>query len=215
MRTLFLLLVLANLAFFSWTRYFSPGDPATDPQPFMRQVEPERLRIVNAGEFLALAQAGTAPIACIEWGAFSGSEAARAQAALGPLALGARLSERRVDQAASWWVHMPPQGNRQGAQRKAAELSALGVDDYYIVQDDARHRWSISLGLYASEDAAQARLASLREKGVRSAVIGPRELQAARNWLQLREVDAAVRARLGAIAQEFAGSELRECSARG
>lgn len=57
MRALFLLLVLANLAFFAWTRYLLPGDPATDPQPFMRQVEPERLRVIGAGEYSTRAQA--------------------------------------------------------------------------------------------------------------------------------------------------------------
>lgn len=60
MRTLFLLLVLANLSFFAWTRYFSPGDPATDPQPFMRQVEPERLPVISAGEYSIRAQGGAA-----------------------------------------------------------------------------------------------------------------------------------------------------------
>jgi hypothetical protein len=50
MRTLFLLLVLANLAFFAWTQYLSPGDPATDSQPLMRQIEPERVRLISADE---------------------------------------------------------------------------------------------------------------------------------------------------------------------
>jgi len=214
MRALFLLLVLANLAFFAWTRYLSPGDPATDAQPFMRQVEPERLRVISAGEIFARAQTGAALIACIEWGAIPGTASARAWRALESLALGARLSERKAEEAASWWVYMPPQGSRQGAQRKAAELKALGEDDYEIVEDDERNRWSISLGLYGSEEQARARLGALREKGVRSAVLRPREPQSENTWLEVRGVDAALHARLRAIAREFAGTELRECSAR-
>ena len=214
MRALFLLLVLANLVFFAWTRYLSPGDPATDAQPFMRQVEPERLRVISAGEIFARAQTGAALIACIEWGAIPGTASARAWRALESLALGARLSERKAEEAASWWVYMPPQGSRQGAQRKAAELKALGEDDYEIVEDDERNRWSISLGLYGSEEQARARLGALREKGVRSAVLRPREPQSENTWLEVRGVDAALHARLRAIAREFAGTELRECSAR-
>ena len=46
MRTAFLLLVLANLAFFAWSRYAAPPDAAADPLPLSRQIEPEKLKII-------------------------------------------------------------------------------------------------------------------------------------------------------------------------
>ena len=46
MRALFLLLLLANLAFFAWARYLAQPDPGTDPQPLARQIDPQKLRIV-------------------------------------------------------------------------------------------------------------------------------------------------------------------------
>ena len=45
MRALFLALVLANLAFFAWSRYGAPGD-AVDAAPLARQIEPGRLKII-------------------------------------------------------------------------------------------------------------------------------------------------------------------------
>ena len=39
MRALFLLLLLANLAFFAWARYVSPPDASADPLPLTRQIE--------------------------------------------------------------------------------------------------------------------------------------------------------------------------------
>lgn len=219
MRTLFLLLVLANLAFFAWVHHVSPADSGTDPLPLSRQIEPEKLGILGAGELPRAARAqpaaASAPIACLEWGGFMGNDTGRAQQALEPLALGARLSERKVEEPASWWVFIPPQGDRQGALKKASELKALGESDYFIVQEDGRTRWAISLGIYRSEEAAQARLAALRDKGVRSAQVGARDPPSQRSWFQVRNVDAALQARLRNLAQGFAGSELRECAAPG
>ncbi len=213
MRTVFLVLLLANLAFFAWSRYLSPGDPATDPQPLLRQVEPERISIIAAGDDATRAQELAGMTGCLEWGGFSLGEAARARIALAPLALGARLSEVTSDETASWWVYLPPQGSREGALKKVSELRELGEEDYYVVPDEGRNRWSVSLGIYRSEEAAQTRLAALRGKGVRSAVVGPRELPVEQRWFQVRRVDTELRTRLAEMAQRFAGTGLRECSA--
>jgi hypothetical protein len=150
---------------------------------------------------------------CLEWGAFSPGDVVRAQNALAPLELGERLSQRRTEESAAWWVFIPPQsGNaRQGAARKAAELKKLGVQEYFIVQEEGANHWAISLGVFRSEEAAQARLASLRARGVRTARIGLRETPVPRIWLQVKGVDAALEPRLQQVAQGIDGSELREC----
>jgi hypothetical protein len=46
MRTVFLFLLLANLAFFAWVRYLAPPDPYSDPRPLTRQIAPERLPVL-------------------------------------------------------------------------------------------------------------------------------------------------------------------------
>ncbi len=48
MRTLFLSLLLANLAFFAWARYLAPADAYSDPRPHQRQIAPERLPLLPA-----------------------------------------------------------------------------------------------------------------------------------------------------------------------
>ncbi len=214
MRALFLLLVLANIAFYAWTRHLAGPDPATDPSPLRRQIDPDRLRILPPGEVPqrakpAAAAAGAA--ACLEWGSFTLADAPRAQAALARLALGARLTARQTEEHASWWVFIAPQGSRQAAARKAGELKDLGVEDYFIVQDESRYRWALSLGVFRNEAAARERLAALRRQGVRSAEIGQREAVVPKVWLQVREVDAALEARLREVASGIEGSELRAC----
>jgi hypothetical protein len=212
MRALFLLLVLANLAFYVWWRYGAPAD-AADPAPLSRQIEPEKLKIIAPAELPPPPAAAKkpAPVACLEWGSFTVADAPRAEQALEPLALGARLARRRTEEVAAWWVFIPPQASRQGALKKANELKDLGVEEYFIVQEEGEHRWALSLGVFRSEEAAQARLAALRAQGVRSARVGARETAVPKIWLQVKAVDAPLQARLKEIARQIEGSELRDC----
>jgi hypothetical protein len=218
-RVTFLVLVLLNLAFFAWA-YNAPPDPAFDPKPLMQQISPEKLKIVAASELPpAPAEAppgraaAAAPIAfkCLEWGSFTLADAPRAEKALEPLALGPRLAQRRTEESAGWWVFIPPQPNRASALKKAGELKALAVDDYFIVQDEGPNRWSLSLGVFRSEEAAQARMEALRSQGVRSAQVGARETTVPKVWLQVKDVDAPLAARLKDMARSIDGSDLREC----
>ena len=76
-------------------------------------------------------------------------------------------------------------------------------------------RWAVSLGVFGTEAAAKGRLDAVREKGVRSAQVAPRETVVTKVSLQVKQADAATRAKLTEIAQQFPGSELRECPAPG
>jgi hypothetical protein len=218
MRTLFLLLVAANLALFAWFQYYSPAESAVDPEPARRQINPDRIRLLEGKELKSLASVKPRPpapvpatAACLEWGGFAVAEAPKAEAALAPLALGARLTQRRSEETAGWWVFIPPQGSRAGALKKTAELKALGVDDYFVLQDEGKMRWAVSLGIFSSEEAAKSRLEALRARGVRSAQTGERDTQVAKIWFQLRGGDAAQQAGLRETVQGFPGTDVREC----
>jgi hypothetical protein len=223
MRALFLLLLLANLVFYAWSRYGAPAD-AADPAPPARQIEPEKLKLVSPGALPPAPVAAAvkkpppappapavAPGACLEWGSFTLADAPRAEQALEPLGLGARLAQRRTEETAGWWVFMPPQGSRQAAIRKASELKALGINEYFIVQEEGEYHWALSLGVFRSEEAAQARLAALRGQGVRTARVGPRETVVPKVWLQVKSIDAPLQARLKDIARQVEGTELKDC----
>ena len=216
MRALFLLVVLANLAFFVWARYFSPSDPGADPRPLARQVEPDKLKVIPPAEVAKLPAAQRkppppAPLACVEWGSFALADVPRAEKALEPLALGARLAQRRADEVAGWWVHIPPQPTRQAAINKAAELRSFGVQDYFIVSEDGPYRWAVSLGVFRTEEAAQAHLALLRNQGVRSARVAARETVVPKVWLQVKSVDPLLEARLKELTTRVEATELRPC----
>jgi len=234
MRLVFLLLVLANLAFFAWTTLVRDADPGTDRRPLRAQIEPDRIRVLPAQGVTAApapkpqalepavapaasaapaASSAQAVAACIEWGSFTLTAVPAAETALAPLALGARLARRQVEETASWWVYMPPQGNRQTAQKKGAELKALGVEEWFIVADEGRWRWAVSLGVFRTEESARKYLESLQARGVRSALVGARETQVPKVWLQARGLEAAQLARWREIALAWPGVEFRDCAA--
>ncbi|HVQ62492.1 MAG TPA: SPOR domain-containing protein [Burkholderiales bacterium] len=224
MRIVFFLLLLANLAFFAWA-YLLAGRPSDEPQLMDQQLNPQEIRLLSAEQLAKLAaeRAKQAPerpkapprapvVACVEIGSFSLGEAVRVQQALEPLALGARLTQRRVEEVASYWVFMPPLRNRPAANLKAAELKKLGVEDFFIVQEDPKFRFAISLGVFKTEEAAQSRLAQLRTKGVRTARVGPREASVQKVYFAVREVPDALFARLNDLRQSF-GADLKDCPA--
>ena len=93
----------------------------------------------------------------------------------------------------------------------AAELKALGVNDYFVMGEETDIPWALSLGVFRSERAALARLAALRELGVRSALVGPRDTVVPKMWLQVKGIDPALEARVRDIARQIEGSELRPC----
>ncbi|HZE10971.1 MAG TPA: hypothetical protein VE034_05265 [Burkholderiales bacterium] len=223
MRIVFFLLLLANLAFFAWA-YFAGAGRSDESQLVEQQLNPQEIRLLSADQIARLAAerakqaverpkaALRTPVGCLELGAFSPAEAPRVQQALEPLALGARLSQRRVEEVASFWVFMPPLRNRQAANQKAVELRKLGVEDFFIVQEDPKLRFAISLGVFRTEEAARSRLGELRTKGVRTARVGPKETSGQKVYFAVKDVPDALVARLNDLRQSFAGAELRDCA---
>ena len=202
MRAVFLALLAANLLLFAWSRYFSADETAADGV-VLRPSDPEKLKIVPPA-------AAAAP-GCLEWGSFTVAEYSRAEKALEPLALGPRISQRRLEETAGWWVFIPSQASRSGAFRQAAELKAMGINDFFVMGEETDIPWALSLGVFRSERAAAARLAALRELGVRNALAGKRDTVVPRVWLQVKGVDPALEARLRDTARQMEGSELRPC----
>lgn len=224
MRIVFFLLLLANLGFFAWA-FLGTGRASDEPQLLEQQLNPQDIRLLApeqvakiAAERAKLAVERPKPLktpvlACLELGAFNPVDAPRVQQALEPLALGARLSQRRADEVASYWVYIPPLRSRQSANLKAAELKKLGVDDFFIVQEDPKFRLAVSLGVFKTEEAANLRLADLRKKGVRTARVGPKETSVQKVYFAIREVPDALVAKLNDLRQGYPGTELKDCPA--
>jgi hypothetical protein len=215
MRALFFGLILANLLFYGWhTGYFGPGEEkAGEPERLAQQIAPNKIHLVVNDPAKPVSAPAKPQGACIEWGSFPTQEADRAQAALVSLNLGDRLSSRKVEESAQWWVFMPPQGNKANADKKADELTRRGVTDYFIVTDEGPNKFAISLGVFSTEDAARNYLAAVNARGVKTAKVGARDTKVQKTIFQIRGADDALLARLAAIKKDFAGIDTRPCVA--
>ncbi len=211
MRALFLLLLLANAGFYVYMTYLR-GAPGDDAQLALLQISPEKMRIAKPGlkpaNALPAAKGEPAPAlpqACIEWGPFDASDRKLVEPQLAVLALGDRLSLRDVGDG-SFWVYIPPLKGKPEADKKMAEVRARGVSDFSLLPGEGPWQWAISFGVFRSEDNAKSRLAQLREKGIRSAVLGPR---GGDTLFVVRDPSDAMTAKLAVLQKDFPLTELK------
>jgi hypothetical protein len=153
------------------------------------------------------------PVACTQVGPLSTADAHRFETRVSRLDLGERETQQSVpfQEVTSHLVYVPSLGSKEAADRKAAELRALGVTNFFIISGDSPYKWGISLGLFKSEAAAQTMLASLSKQGVRSARIAPRGPMGTRTLYQFRGIDAGTRAKIVEIADRYDTAEVKVC----
>lgn len=169
MRVLFLLLLLANAAFFAYAHYMRPATNAGVDLKKL-QIAPEKIR-------LAASPKADSPraAACLEWGSFVGPAVAKADAAVAELALPESQVQRVVADVSGYWVYLPPAKTRAEADKNVARLKGYGITELALVLDQSPSRFAVSLGLFKSEEAARKLLAAVREKGAKDAVMEQRE----------------------------------------
>jgi hypothetical protein len=170
---------------------------------------------VSATAPAATGGAAPAPVfACTEIGPFDAGDARRFEARLAALDLGDRQSRQTVQaqDVTSWLVHIPPQGSKEAADKKAAELRNLGVTNFYVMQGDSPLKYAISLGVFKTEAGAQALLTQLNKQGVHSARVAPRGPQTTHYVYRVRSLDAATRKRIEGYAERYDGADVKTCN---
>ncbi|WBS03794.1 SPOR domain-containing protein [Pseudoduganella sp. SL102] len=224
----FFALLAANVALFAVGQGYAGNvaDGEREPGRLARQLNTKALKIIPPAQATAAAAAAAPPeppgpppkdeavaVACIEIGNFMLAEARRFEAELAPLQLGDRQSRRNVpgQEVSSYVVNIPPFANREAANRKAADLRAKGVDNFYIIPDNQPMRLAISLGVFKQEAAAQTQLAALVKQGVTGVRITPRYAPSKQLVFQFRDIGTTTRARLEKIAAGFKAQQLRRC----
>jgi SPOR domain len=215
MRAFVFLLLLANVALFAWAQGYLGkfDDNVAEPARLTAQVAPEKLRVVNQSEAdkLVTAAKAAARRLCMEWGPFGTTDAERVQSIIEPFNLGGRLTIKRVEETAGFWVFLPPQGNKANADKKVDEIKKLGVTDYFVVTEEGANKYAISLGVFRSEDAANKYLADLTSKGIKTGKVGAKATQVQKSVFAMRELDTAAVNRLESLRPDFPAAELKTC----
>jgi hypothetical protein len=208
MRTLVLLLLFANVTLFGFTLLDRAG--GGEGMRLNEQVQPDKIKLLTPQQVAALGPAKVAELAdvCMEWGPFTDPERTRALTEVEPLALGRLLTQKRVDGTATYWVYLPPAANRAAAEKRLAELKTAGIKDVVVI-DNGPQRLAISLGVFRSEEAANAHAAQLAQQGIPNAKVGPRQQAIAQTLLVIRDPQAPAVARIKDLQAKFPGTEFK------
>lgn len=208
MKKLFVVLLLANIALFGYAYFDRMNSAAQASADRFKPLNAEQVKVLTTQQVAKLGPAKVAQLtlACAEWGPISDSERAKANKLLEPLALGKTLLSRRVEITAEHWVYIPPKSSRSAADKALAELKKLGVADSAIVLESGQWNFAISLGVFRNKEGADARLAEVKSKGVKTATYRQREQTLAMTSLVLREPTQATVSKLEEIKAQVAGS---------
>jgi hypothetical protein len=194
MKILFFLLLIFNVALAAFIQFKSDSTPSLHVQ-LPSELHPEKIKSAPAS------------ITCLQWGNFIETNLQPVEAALAREQLDDKVKRQAVGRIPVFWVHMPPLSSKFHMERKMGELRNLGVTDFTPVQDNSKWNNAISLGFFPKVEDAQAFLASLRSKGVRSAIIGARNLEQVK--FVIIDPPPSVIEKMTELKQEFPASELK------
>ena len=225
LRLLVLALLLANAAYFAWSQGMLRGyglAPAalSEPQRIARQLRPEGLRILRPDEARrmdaapAVAQTAASPVSasppeCLQAGLFDDTRtlALRTQLQAALPANSWRLET--VVEPARWIVYMGKYPTADALAKKRAELASLNLK--FDALAEPALEFGLSLGGFQTQAAANAALANLKRRGVRTARVVQERAEVRGTLLKLAAVDDLVKARLDDIKAVLADKPLRPC----
>ncbi len=237
-RTLFGLILLANLGFFAFIKW---GDlltqSAADSQQLEKPLNADKIKLLGFSASKPPAAVSSPPPtsrpallapkassnhpgndspaiattseACLEWGEFSGADLANATADLAGLKLGNKLTQREVEHSIGYWVYIPPLKSHSDVNKKLSQLKKLGIQEYFIVQEKGKWQNTISLGVFKTKDTAHKFLMHLRSKGVRSAVMGERQTRLKFTVFVLKNPNSTTLAKLAEWQKNFTDIEMK------
>ena len=201
-----------------------------EPQRLKTQLASERMVMLSAAEARAVAETAAAAqatpeappvlepepvatIACTQAASFAAGDARRFETRIERLGFGARQSRTTVahQEVTSHLVYLPPNGGKEGADRRTAELKEKGVTNFFVMQGEGPMKWAVSLGVFKTDTAAQGLVTALGKQGVRGVRVLPRGPQTTRAAWQFRDLTEEERKRVADIADDFAGVQVRAC----
>ncbi|MDB5812460.1 MAG: hypothetical protein JWN94_4582 [Betaproteobacteria bacterium] len=176
MRLLFLIFLLLNAGAFGYIR-FAESRASADNQLMLLQIAPEKMKLIKPASSPQPPRndvsSGKPALVCLEWGGFTADDSTKAGAALEKVGMRDKITQR--ESSDRYWVYIPPLKSQAEVDKKASELKTRGVLDFSTVQDNEQWRYAIAFGSdFKSDEAANGYLAQLRQKGVRSAIVGSR-----------------------------------------
>jgi len=173
-RTLFLLLLLANLLFAAWARWVAPAPaPAAVGYATPSAVGSAGIQLLREVPAAAASQRADAgllelddgSLTCVSAGPFlARPDAERTAERLGRLGFTVRLREAREDVRVGHWVRLEGLATPEDAENARTALHAAGLADAFVVNEELAGP-VVSLGVHADPARAEATAAVARAAG--------------------------------------------------
>lgn len=223
LRLIVLSLVLANAGYYAWSHGllaaygFAPASQ-TEPHRLTQQIKPEAIRILNPTEASQLENAPPpASVAvvsnaseCLQVGLFNEEQTMVLRERLvSALPDGSWVLESAVDPA-RWLVYMGKYSSADAVAKKRTELRGMGVS--FDALTNTALEPGLSLGNFKTQPEAEAELARIAKKGVKTAKVVQDRAEQRGQKLKLPTVNAALRSQLDAIKPQLAGKAFQTCS---
>ena len=233
LRLAVIVLLLANAGYYAWSQGllrplgYAPQEQS-EPQRMNQQIRPETLQILKANpsktssaspsQATAANDSPTPPTTpaasppadsaeCLQAGVFDDRQAEALRTAAAGLPAGSWTLEP-TPIPGRWMVYMGRFDDIETLARKRAELRARKVDHD---RAGGTLELGLSLGRFASKEAAERELTNLGTKGVRTARVIQERAEAPGFTLRLPAVNDALRAQLDVLRTAMAGKTLRAC----
>ncbi len=217
LRFFVLLLVLANGVYLAWSQGmltawgFAPA-LTREPERLAQQVRPEAIRVLRADEVRrieAMPQAAVKASECLLVGGLDDAKSAALRQSLETSQVGGAWAFESASEPGRWIVYMGKYPSAQALAAKRSELAALNLK--FEPLNNPALEPGLSLGNYASQADADAALAVLAKRGVRTAKV-LQERAESKSWiLKFAAVDDAVRPRLDELKPLLDGRAFRAC----
>lgn len=218
LRLLVLLLILANGAYFAWTSgalraYGFAPQQQSEPQRLAQQLKPETIKLLSGEEFKqveAQRQAELAPKECFQAGPFTDAQWSALRPTLEEALPADAWQQDKVQESARWIVYMGKYPNEQALAKKRAELNAMNLKAQPLTNPALEP--GLSLGGFDTQEAANAELARLSLRGIRTARVVQEQEARQASMLKLPALTDAMKQRLMDAKPALAGKSLKACN---
>ena len=185
----------------------SAAPPGSTSTPTPIPTSPSPATAANDSPATPTASAPADSAECLQAGVFDDRQAEALRTAAAGLPAGSWTLEP-TPIPGRWMVYMGRFDDIETLDRKRAELRARKVDHD---RAGGTLELGLSLGRFASKEAAERELANLGTKGVRTARVIQERAEAPGFTLRLPAVNDALRAQLDVLRTAMAGKTLRAC----